>query len=214
MVLLPFKSPCTVGLYGGTQVGKSTWIERVIEHSDSMFTTPPVWIVYSYGVFDDRYRKLQELKPNMVLYHGVPSESEMEKYTSSGQPGLLILDDVINTVLKDDKAETLFLRSSHHLNFSVMLTSQNLFYQGKCSKSISVNMHYIVLFRMRRDMNQVRVLASKSFPGKVKEFMEVYNDVHKTGYRYLLVDYHPSSDDYILRTHIFPSETPLIYELD
>ena len=50
------------------------------------------------------------------------------------------------------------------------------------------------------------------FPDSGK-FMEVYNDVMKKPFQYLVIDVHPTSDDKVrLRTNVFPGENMIIYD--
>ena len=52
---------------------------------------------------------------------------------------------------KDKRIVNLFTRDSHHHNLSVIYIVQNLFHQGKGSRSISLNSYYLVLFKNPRD---------------------------------------------------------------
>ena len=51
----------------------------------------------------------------------------------------------------DKRITNLFKKGSHHKNLSVILLLQNLFYNEKESHNISLNMHYIVVFKTPRD---------------------------------------------------------------
>ena len=48
-----------------------------------------------------------------------------------------------------------FSRGSHHRNLSVIYIVLNLFYQEKDSRSISLNSHYLILFKNPRDKLQI-----------------------------------------------------------
>ena len=48
---------------------------------------------------------------------------------------------------KDKRILNIFTRGSHHRNLSIIYIVQNLFYQGKDSRSISLNSHYLILFK-------------------------------------------------------------------
>ena len=67
---------------------------------------------------------------------------------------------------KDKRIENLFARGSHHRNLSVIYIVQNLFHQGKGSRSISLNSHYLVLFKNPRDKLQILTLAKQMYPGQ------------------------------------------------
>jgi hypothetical protein len=73
------------------------------------------------------------------------------------KPCLIILDDLINDAYSKCVCD-LFTKGSHHRNISVILITQNLFYQSKYCRGISLNAKYIVLKNVR-DMNQLLHLA-------------------------------------------------------
>ena len=64
---------------------------------------------------------------------------------------------------KDKRIVNLFTRGFHHRNLSVIYIVQNLFHQGKGSRSISLNSHYLVLFKNPRDKLQILTLAKQMF---------------------------------------------------
>lgn len=73
----------------------------------------------------------------------------------------------------------------------------------------------MVLFRNKRDRNQVKVLGSQLMPGRGEYFMDSYKKAMTTPWGYLLIDIHPRSDTlYELRTRIFPDDEPLIVYVD
>ncbi len=60
MSLLPFKAPTTVGIYGASQSGKSTFTDKLLRQADSMFTKKVHWILLCYGVPSESYFRLQK----------------------------------------------------------------------------------------------------------------------------------------------------------
>jgi hypothetical protein len=215
MALLPFRSPTTIGIFGATQAGKSTFIRKLLNESANMFTIPPKWILYCYGVEPSNADELVDSIEGLTLNEGIPSEELINEKTANREHGVIVLDDLISAVMKSNKAESLFIMGSHHKRLTVILVSQNMFYQAKAARTISLNMHYMVLYRNLRDKSQIKCLAQQIFPGQVSEFMAVYNDIHKDPFNYLVIDLHPHADgEYRLRTHIFTDETPIIYKLE
>jgi len=77
--------------------------------------------------------------------------------------------------------------------------AQNLFLKNKFTRTISLNAHYMVLFKNSRDAkSQFAVEASK--------------DATREPYSYLLIDLRPEQDDDLhLRTNIFPGEAHYVY---
>ena len=58
---------------------------------------------------------------------------------------LILLVDLIGSAYCT-KVSQLFTKGSHHRNISLVLITQNLFYQGPSSRDISLNSKYIVVF--------------------------------------------------------------------
>lgn len=97
----------------------------------------------------------------------------------------------------------------------VILITQNLFPKGKASRSISLNAHYIFLFKNPRDVTQVKYLASQMFPGKTHLLIEAFKDATTRPFGYLLIDCkQKTSDNCRLRTNILPSQWPITFYQD
>ena len=62
-----------------------------------------------------------------------------------------MFDDQMIYASKDSRIVNLFTLGSHHRNLSVIYIVQNLFHQGKGSRSIKKNGPYLVLFKNPRD---------------------------------------------------------------
>ena len=69
----------------------------------------------------------------------------------------LVLDDLMSET--NDDAANLFTKGSHHRNVSVMFLTQNLFYKNRHMRTISLNEHYMILFKNPRDAGQFSILA-------------------------------------------------------
>lgn len=65
---------------------------------------------------------------------------------------------------------------------------QNVFHQGKNSRTISLNANYIVLFKNPRDKLQINTLAQQMYPGRKSYCMDSYEDATKEPFSYLIVD--------------------------
>ena len=77
---------------------------------------------------------------------------------------------------------------------------------------MSLNCHYLVLFKSPRDSSQINHLAKQMFPGHVKYMQESFQDATSRPYGYLLCDLKTERPtDFRLRTNIFPGETQFAY---
>ena len=107
---------------------------------------------------------------------------------------LVVLDDQMSEAGKMETSN-LFTKGSHHRNITVVYIVQNVLDKGKVHRTISLNSHYMVLFKNPRDEGQMRPLAQQVFPSKVKFFMDSFREATKKDHGYLLLDIHPLTPD-------------------
>ena len=95
---------------------------------------------------------------------------------------LLILDDLMAEA--DDSIANVFTKISHHRNVSVIFLTQNLFHKNKHMRTISLNAHYLVLFKNPRDVEQFATLARQMYAKNWQFAVEAFRDatrLHITG---------------------------------
>ena len=71
----------------------------------------------------------------------------------------------MHEVVDDKNVLNLFTVGSHYRNISVIFLTQNVYEKGKYARSISLNSHYFILFKNRRDQAQITHLARQIFSG-------------------------------------------------
>ena len=101
---------------------------------------------------------------------------------------LVVIDDWMQELRNDQRINNLFTKGCHHRNLSVIFILQNIFHRGKGLRDMSLNYHYLVMFKSPRDSSQVSHLAKQMFPGHVKYTQEAFQDATKRPYGYLLCD--------------------------
>ena len=84
---------------------------------------------------------------------------------------LSFFDDQMIDAGKDQRIVNLFTRGSRHHNLSVIYIVQNVFHQGKASRSISLNSHYLVLFNNPRDKLQLSFDLSQTNVSRGHRFL-------------------------------------------
>ena len=190
-----FKCPTTIVVSGSTGSGKTTWLKNLL-HNPELLSSPPDKIIYCYGTWQKGFLEMHDVE----FRNGVDIPE-----TDSNQHTIIILDDLMNDVLKSKKAEDLFTKGSHHKNITVIFILQNLFQQGRFARSIMLNSHYIVLMNNTRDTLQIKHLGRQL--GMADAVEEAYKDCMMTKYNYLIVDLSPHNNTKIkLRSSIFPEE--------
>jgi hypothetical protein len=81
---------------------------------------------------------------------GIPDDIDNADYLDVSQWNLIVLDYLMAQSSKVKRIADRFTKGSHHRNLSIIYTVQNIFYQGKEMRNISLNAHYIVLFKSLR----------------------------------------------------------------
>ena len=192
-----FIHPFTAIVAGPSGSGKSMFCMRLIRNARELIAPPPERIVYCYSV----YQSMFDQYPNVEFVEGLP---ELNMFDGE-KPTLLIIDDLMHET--NEIVAKLFTKVSHHKSVSVVYLTQNLFNNNKHNRTISLNAHYMVLFKNVRDATQVHCLARQMFPKNSEAMMQGYRDATGKPYGYLLVDLTQSMDDrYRLRTKIFPGD--------
>ena len=210
---IQFTSPVTLAIFGCTLSGKSTWCKKLIEQSNSLFTLPINKILYCYGMYQSMFEELAANNENLQLHPGLPTRSTIDEFTDGSEHNLIILDDLQQELGSCVDMEKLFTQLAHHLKLSVIFMGNNLF-QKNFSRTITINVHVIVLFRNARDAQQIKCLGRQLFPLKAEEFVNAYKDCVSKPYGYIVVDLSPSACEQLrLRTNIFQGELPVIYKL-
>jgi len=200
--MLPLQHPFMAIVAGPTSCGKTRFVFRLIDNVSRMIDPPPTRIVYCYG----EYQQLFCRYPRVIFHQGLPDLNDFD----GSEPALLIIDDLMHET--DETVAKLFTRGSHHKNVSVVYLAQNLFPKNKFARTISLNAHYMFLFKNPRDATQFATLARQMYPHKSQFAVEAYKDATREPYSYLLVDLRPEQDDDLrLRTNIFPGETHYVY---
>ena len=208
MALLPFKDCSSILISGATSSGKTQWTYRLLQNLNT-FETPPDAILFCYGVWQSLYDDIEAV-PNVKLYQGLPNN--LDEWCPDAKHRIIIIDDLMDKVVNDINMSLLFTQGCHHKHISTIYITQNLFLQGKYARTISLNTQYMILFRSLRDASQITILGRQLFPGKSKLLTQVYEDVMKNPYSYLVIGNSPHGHaEYRLRTNIFPDEYPLIY---
>ena len=202
--------PYTCLVAGPTSCGKTQFVKKIIEEGEHVVNGSAEKIIWLYGEYQPAYMELSSKFPHILFIEGIPEN--LNEYIDPKFRKLIVIDDLMSETGSDKKVTNLFTKGSHHRNLSVILLLQNLFYNGKESRTISLNAHYIVLFKNPRDNTIVTSLAKQMYPGKIKFLQEAFQDATKLPYHYLFLDLKPYTDEkFQVRTCIMPSETQYAY---
>ena len=198
------KHPFTCLVSGPTGSGKTSLVKAIIE--EKVINPFPKNILCLYAADQPLYKGMKEVE----FYRGIPDD--IEDRFNPKEENLLIIDDLMTQCHSDERMTRLFSVGSSHKNLSVIFIVHDLFHQGKKMRNISLNTHYIILFKNPRDSQQISTLARQMYPGNSHFLIEAYQDATKKAHGYLFIDLKPKTKDQLrIRTGILPSDTHYVY---
>lgn len=194
--------PFTALVAGPTGSGKTVFVRKFLDNMHNMVDPVPEEIIWSYGEWQPIYEEMR----GVIFNEGLP---DMEQWRGEKRR-LLVLDDLMSET--DARVTKLFTKGSHHRNVSVLYIVQNIFDRNKELRTISLNSHYIVLFKNPRDGSQITNLAKQMYPGKVSYVQEAFKDATAAPHGYLLLDLRQETPDHLrIRTNIFSTGKQVVY---
>lgn len=194
--MFALKHPSTMIICGPSQSGK-TFLARLICKSNIYYPEiKKVKWCYSYA----KPWHLEE--PSFEFIQGLPDSYEEDE--------LVVIDDKMRHL--NDKIADLFTGISNNCRVSVILILQNLFPRVTVMRDISLNAHYLILFRNSRDSSQVRCFGRQLYPGKSKFFNDAYIKSTAAPFGYLFIDVHPRTEEvFRMRESLFPGDFGLYW---
>ena len=176
------RHPFTMIVSGPTGCGKTDWINRLIARHQSAVEPQLQRIVYFYGEWQKAFDEMK----NVDFHAGI--DRTVIDSLPTGEPSLIIIDDLMDEISDDDFVSKLFTKYSHHRNLSIILILQNFFNRGKIMRTLSLNAQYIVLFKNPRDRAQSMSLARQIYPNYIQKFLAIYSSATEKPFSYLFID--------------------------
>ena len=168
-----------------------------------MIDPTPEHVIWFYGEWQSLYDTLSGM---VEFREGLTDLTTLKTKKRT----LLIIDDLMTET--DKSVSDLFTKGSHHRNLSVLHLVQNVFDKNKHTRTISLNAHYLVIFKNPWDASQVTHLAKQMYPGHVRYLQEVFGDATLEAYGYLFIDLKQETPEHLrLCTRIMPNETQYVY---
>ena len=194
--------PFTCLISGPTGSGKTSLVKDILEKQ--IIAPHPDYVLWLYAEDQPLYHTLN----NVYFHRGIPDDLEERFHPSRNN--VLIIDDLMTQCHSDERMTKLFSVGSSHKNLSIIFIIHNLFHQGKEMRSISLNSHYIILFKNPRDNQQISTLARQMYPKRSQFLEEAFRDATKDPFGYLLIDLKATTPDFLrIRTAI--TDIPRVY---
>ncbi|KAK3755471.1 hypothetical protein QZH41_005975 [Actinostola sp. cb2023] len=192
-----------------TGSGKTVWVQNLLQHASRVIQPPPQRIVWSYSQWQPAYEQMQQTLPGIDFVKGIPHDLDEDSYFDPKVNNLIVIDDQMAETSNDKRIMNLFTKGSHHRNLSVIFLCQNVYFQGKIMRTLSLNAAYLVLFKNPRDKLQITTLGKQMYPGKTDQFLHKYEAAVERPYGYLFVDLKPNTpEECRLRTNVLPNDPP------
>jgi hypothetical protein len=184
---MEFKHPFTMIVAGPTGSGKTVFVNNIIDSPSCVDVQGGfkdiVWCYSEMGSVENNQRA------GVTYNQGLPDDDMFDGTT----PNLLVLDDLMHE--SSEKVAKLFTKVSHHRNVSVIFITQNLFHQNKHAREMTLNSHYLVVFKNPRDKSQIGYLARQLNPENPRYVMEAYRMATEKPHGYLLIDLKQSTEE-------------------
>lgn len=196
------KHPFTLICAGPSSSGKSTFVVKLLE-SPHMIDKKIDRVIWCYGEKNAK----PVLKCKIIYVNGIPDNLDNLCRDNT----IVVLDDLMISS-QNSKISDLFTKGSHHKNISIILITQNIFYQSKYARNISLNAKYMVIFKNPRDKSQFLPLARQVHTDAPSELLRVYKECTISPHGYIFLDLTQEVDDTLrFRTELFNKDFFIIY---
>ena len=196
-MVLTWKHPFSALIAGSSGSGKTVFVSRLLKFKDQIINTPIKEVIWCYSEWQSTYNTMKNVRFHKGLL-------QLDEFPTTSDPRLVIFDDLMTEC---DQSVVTFFTKGRHRNMSVIFLTQNLFYQGKGSRDISLNCSYIVAFKNPRDKAQIQALARQIWPADPKFVQESYESATSEPHSYILFDFKQSTpEDQRVQTCVFPDD--------
>ena len=169
---------------GPSRCGKTVFVSKLLENIYAFAKVPPTKVIYVYKVWQQKFEELLSLGVNFKKdYDNIVNDI---KASISGEPILVIFDDLIGSSSLKDIAD-LFTVDARHMNISLVFLTQRMFVNDESFRQISQNCDYFVIFKNPRNSSEIRALAQQMTPGNLI-LVNIYMEATKWPFSYLFIN--------------------------
>lgn len=191
-----FIHPMRMILAGPSKGGKTTWVVNLINNRHRFFIGKPIlrilWCCRNKNFVPVSLLKIANLK----IHEGIPDINKVLPET------LIVIDDLMLQAFTKEVCE-LFTMNSHHRSISVILILQNVYFNSKFAREISLNNQYLIYFKNPRDKTQFSILA-RQMCDNWRSLAKVYKEITRKPFGHIIIDLSQQANDcFRFKTNIF-----------
>ncbi len=155
--MYPLEIGSRIMVVGSTSAGKSTIARKLILHKKKIFPEhEPDIVIYCYNIWQNIYVDIMKLFPLTIFKAGLQSKDELKEIIrENNQHCLLFLDDMIHHFINNTDIERLITGYAHHYRVTTCIMTQNLYYHGKNSKTMTLSHGSFIPMASRTDTSQI-----------------------------------------------------------
>jgi hypothetical protein len=189
-----FRTPMRMIIGGSSGTGKTSIVQTLLNEQEHQFGFDFDVIKYCMSAPDPIYQKLAADLQKLELCDGIPYDfiGSPGEYVVPGDNTLLVMDDLITVASKSTAVNELFTVNARHYNISVILITQNVFYDSPFLRNINLNSTHLITTENNRDPGQFKMLARQLEPKHYKELEKFRERVKKwKRFSHIVSDLHP-----------------------
>lgn len=175
---------------GSSSTGKSHYVQDLLENKNGILHANLDKIVYLRGVETEKDKKMRaKFGSKIKVFEGIPSEEILLKACENKEKKnqVLVLEDLDDEVSKSPVIAKFFSAYSHHLQCSIIYTTQNFFKNGPERLSIMRNSTHLILFNINLDETVIRLIAQKIYPKNPSTLVELYEKITAQPFNHLAI---------------------------
>ena len=171
---------------GASSSGKSSLMVKLLKNENGILHKDFQRVLYLRGVETKNDEVLREKFGNKLLvFDGIPAQEVLLPLCSSDENTVLVIEDLDAEAFASELVSKIFTAYSHHYNFSVILSTQNIYRSGQERLTLLRSTTHIILFPNNLDLTVVRLLAQKVHPRNPRAVVELFEKVTQEPYTYL-----------------------------
>ena len=164
-----FEHPANAIISGPSGSGKSEIAGKILAKANALFIPAPTQRILFYREDQPIYEEWVRWGLLSEKFKGVPEKEEFLKILGEHRDkgGSLVFFDDFSSLIQDNREDFVyyFTIASHHYKASMFLIIHSLF--SPALRLLSLNTHRFFLTKSARDVGQVRILGSQSFPAGI-----------------------------------------------